>query len=180
MTMHCHDGHDGTWVAHPGLVAIAREEFDRAMPAPNQIHKLREDVKVSSSDILKLPEGTITDHGLWINVSVGLRYLAAWLSGSGSVPIYNLMEDAATAEISRTQLWQWVHHPQGILEDGRKITLDLFRSILAKDLNQIKDELGEKAFEEGHYELAADILNKIVSSPQLEDFLTLRAYEYLD
>lgn len=175
-----HDGHDGTWVAHPGLVAIAREEFDRAMPGPNQIHKLREDVKVSSSDILKLPEGTITDHGLWINVSVGLRYLAAWLSGSGSVPIYNLMEDAATAEISRTQLWQWVHHPQGILEDGRKITLDLFRSILAKDLNQIKDELGEKAFEEGHYELAADILNKIVSSPQLEDFLTLRAYEYLD
>jgi malate synthase len=175
-----HDGHDGTWVAHPGLVAIAREEFDRAMPGPNQIHKLREDVKVSSTDILKLPEGTITNHGLWINVSVGLRYLAAWLSGSGSVPIYNLMEDAATAEISRTQLWQWVHHPQGILEDGRKITLDLFRSILAKDLNQIKDELGEKAFEEGHYELAADILNKIVSSPQLEDFLTLRAYEYLD
>lgn len=175
-----HDGHDGTWVAHPGLVAIAREEFDRAMPGPNQIDKLREDVRISSSDILKLPEGTISEHGLWLNVSVGLRYLAAWLSGIGSVPIYNLMEDAATAEISRTQLWQWVHHPKGILEDGRKITLDLFRSILEKDLKQIKDDLGEKAFNEGNYEIAADILNKIVSSPGLDDFLTLRAYEYLD
>jgi malate synthase len=174
------DGHDGTWVAHPGLVAIAREEFDRAMPGPNQIDKLREDVRISSSDILKLPEGTISEHGLWINVSVGLRYLAAWLSGSGSVPIYNLMEDAATAEISRTQLWQWVHHPKGILEDGRKITLDLFRSILEKDLKQIKDDLGQKAFQKANYELAADILNKIVSSPGLDDFLTLRAYEYLD
>ncbi len=174
------DGHDGTWVAHPGLVAIAREEFDRAMPGPNQIDKLREDVRISSSDILKLPEGTISEHGLWINVSVGLRYLAAWLSGSGSVPIYNLMEDAATAEISRTQLWQWVHHPEGILEDGRKITLDLFRSILEKDLKQIKDDLGEEDFQKANYEIAADILNKIVSSPGLDDFLTLRAYEYLD
>jgi malate synthase len=174
------DGHDGTWVAHPGLVAIAREEFDREMPGPNQIDKLREDVLVTASDLLKVPEGTITHNGLWINVSVGLRYLAAWLSGTGSVPIYNLMEDAATAEISRTQLWQWVHHPQGILEDGRKITLELFRSILNKELKQIKADIGEEAFHKENYELAADILDKIVSSPELDDFLTLRAYKYLD
>jgi malate synthase len=174
------DGHDGTWVAHPGLVAIAREEFDREMPQPNQIDRLREDIVVTSADLLKPPKGTITEHGLWINVSVGLRYLAAWLNGSGSVPIYNLMEDAATAEISRTQLWQWVHHPKGILEDGRKITLDLFHSILDKDLKQIKNDLGDEAFQKGNYELAAHILKEIVSSPELDDFLTLRAYEYLD
>jgi malate synthase len=174
------DGHDGTWVAHPGLVAIAKEEFDREMPGPNQIGKLREDVVVTSADLLRPPKGTITDHGLWINVSVGLRYLAAWLSGSGSVPIYNLMEDAATAEISRTQLWQWVHHPGGILEDGRKITLELFQSILDKELKQIKDDLSGEAFQKNNYELAADLLKKIVSSPDLDDFLTIRAYEYLD
>lgn len=174
------DGHDGTWVAHPGLVEIAREEFDKKMPGSNQIENLREDVKVSSADLLKLPEGTITDHGLWINVSVGLRYLAAWLSGTGSVPIYHLMEDAATAEISRTQLWQWIHHPEGILEDGRKVTLDLFHSIMNQDLKQIKDELGEKNFQTGNYELAARILNEIVSKPELDDFLTLHGYEYLD
>jgi malate synthase len=174
------DGHDGTWVAHPGLVAIAKEEFDREMPGPNQIEKLREDVVVTSADLLKLPEGTITDQGLWINVSVGLRYLAAWLSGSGSVPIYNLMEDAATAEISRTQLWQWVHHPEGILEDGRKITLELFQSILDKELKQIKDDLSSETFQKNNYELAADLLKEIVSNPELDDFLTIRAYEYLD
>jgi malate synthase len=174
------DGHDGTWVAHPGLVAIAKEEFDREMPDPNQIDKLREDVMVTSADLLKVPKGTITDHGLWINVSVGLRYLAAWLSGTGSVPIYNLMEDAATAEISRTQLWQWVHHPEAVLDDGRKITLELFRSILDNELKQIKADIGEEAFQKDNYELAADILDRIVSSPELEDFLTLRAYEYLD
>jgi malate synthase len=101
------------------------------------------------------------------------------LSGSGSVPIYNLMEDAATAEISRTQLWQWVHHPGGILEDGRKITLELFQSILDKELKQIKDDLSSEAFQKNNYELAADILKEIVSNPELDDFLTIRAYEYL-
>ena len=120
------DGHDGTWVAHPGLVPIAREEFDKAMPAPNQIDKLRGDVIVTAADLLKLPGGTITEEGLRTNISVGVQYMAAWLSGNGCVPLYNLMEDAATAEISRTQVWQWVHHPKGILADGRNVTLDTF------------------------------------------------------
>jgi malate synthase len=123
------DGHDGTWVAHPGLVGLAKEEFDRAMPSPNQIEKLREDVRVTADDLLKLPTGTITEEGLRTNINVGIQYMAEWLLGSGCVPIYNLMEDAATAEISRTQIWQWVHHPKGILDDGRKVTLELFRSL---------------------------------------------------
>ena len=113
------DGHDGTWVAHPGLVPIAREIFDRIMQSPNQVHKTRKDVNVAASDLLKIPDGAITDAGLRNNVSVSLQYMAAWLAGNGCVPINNLMEDAATAEISRAQIWQWIRHPKGVLDDGR-------------------------------------------------------------
>ena len=174
------DGHDGTWVAHPGLVHIAREEFDKAMPNPNQIEKLREDVTITAQDLLKLPEGTITEEGLRTNISVGIQYMAAWLNGNGCVPLYNLMEDAATAEISRTQVWQWVHHPKGILEDGRKVSLDLFRDVMAEELDKIKIAVGGEGFARGKYALAAQLFDEIISSDELEEFLTLGAYEHLD
>jgi malate synthase len=173
------DGHDGTWVAHPGLVRIAKEEFDKAMPAPNQIDKLREDVRVTAADLLKLPKGTITENGLRTNVDVGIQYMANWLSGLGCVPIYNLMEDAATAEISRTQVWQWVHHPQGILTDGRKVTLGLFREVMREELQKIRQVVGEKRFADDNYEKAARLFDGIISKGELEEFLTLKAYEHL-
>ena len=174
------DGHDGTWVAHPGLVPIALEQFDKAMPQANQVDKLREDVSVSQSDLLKLPEGTITEAGLRTNVNVGIQYMAAWLSGNGCVPINHLMEDAATAEISRTQVWQWVHHPEGKLDDGRKVTLDLFRDIKQEELDKIRQAVGDDWYKTGNYEKAAALFDDIIADPDLAEFLTLRAYEELD
>ncbi|MGD8285264.1 MAG: malate synthase A [Desulfobacterales bacterium] len=173
------DGHDGTWVAHPGLIGIAKEEFDKAMPAANQIDKLREDVMVTADDLLKLPAGTITEEGLRINIDVGIQYMANWLDGLGCVPIYNLMEDAATAEISRTQVWQWVHHPEGILSDGRNVTLKMFREVMREELQKIKLNVGEERYTAGNYEKAAELFDEIISNEELEEFLTLRAYEYL-
>ncbi|MCG6906339.1 MAG: malate synthase A [Desulfobacteraceae bacterium] len=173
------DGHDGTWVAHPGLVGLALEEFNRLMPAANQVARQREDVAVTAADLLKLPGGTITEAGLRTNVSVGVQYMAHWLSGSGCVPLYNLMEDAATAEISRTQLWQWVHHPDGVLSDGRKIDLALFRAVLGEELARIREAVGGGAFDAGHYQTAARLFDEIIANDSLEEFLTLRAYEYL-
>src|SRR5689334_17116885 len=123
------DGHDGTWVAHPGLVALAKEIFDREMPQPNQIARKRQDVRVDASDLLAVPSGTITEPGLRQNLNVGMGYIEAWLRGIGCVPLYNLMEDAATAEISRAQVWQWIRHGAQ-LEDGRKIDAALCRTIL--------------------------------------------------
>ncbi len=174
------DGHDGTWVAHPGLVPIALEQFDKAMPQANQVDKLREDVSVSQSDLLKLPEGTITEAGLRTNVNVGIQYMAAWLSGNGCVPINHLMEDAATAEISRTQVWQWVHHPRANLDDGRQVTLDLFREVKQEEMGKIRRAVGDDWFKTGNYEKAAALFDDIIANPELEEFLTLRAYEQLD
>jgi malate synthase len=174
------DGHDGTWVAHPGLVQIAREEFDKAMPAPNQIDKLREDVHVTAADLLRLPSGTITEEGLRTNVSVGIQYMANWLSGLGCVPLYNLMEDAATAEISRTQVWQWVHHPRGVMSDGRKVDLEMVRRVIKEEMANIRVEVGDKLFETVRYELAARLFDKIIANDELEEFLTLRAYDHID
>jgi malate synthase len=174
------DGHDGTWVAHPGLVPIALEEFDKAMPTPNQIHRLREDVHVTAADLLKLPAGTITEQGLRTNISVGVQYMANWLSGLGCVPLYNLMEDAATAEISRAQLWQWVHHKDGRLDDGRDVTVELFRSMMAGEMEKIKAELGEEHYRQGNYVRAAGLFDDIIADDKLADFLTLKAYDHLD
>ncbi len=174
------DGHDGTWVAHPGLVEIALEEFDRYMPAPNQIDKKRDDVQVTAEDLLKVPEGTITEAGLRNNISVSIQYMAAWLSGTGSVPINHLMEDAATAEIARSQVWQWVHHPRGILDDGREVTADLFKRIEAQELTRIQEAVGTENFEKGNYREASGMLADIIMNPQMEEFLTLRAYEHID
>ncbi len=173
------DGHDGTWVAHPGLVQIALEEFNKAMPAANQIDKQREDVSITAADLLKMPAGEITEEGLRTNIDVGIQYMASWLSGLGCVPIYNLMEDAATAEISRAQVWQWIHHPDGILSDGRKVTLEMFREFMAAELQKIKESVGEERFAKGNYEKAAGLFDDIIANEELEEFLTLSAYEHL-
>jgi malate synthase len=174
------DGHDGTWVAHPGLVALATEIFDRHMPGPNQLARLREDVRVTAADLLQVPKGTITEAGVLNNVSVGLQYLAAWLGGLGCVPINYLMEDAATAEISRAQLWQWVHQPTAVLAGGGRVTLELVRRVLASELARLRSELGEAAFRDGHYEAAAQLLERLTADPEFAPFLTLRAYEEID
>src|SRR6266853_830710 len=138
------DGHDGAWVAHPGMVQLATEAFDRLMPQPNQISRQRDDVDLCAKDLLDFgPRGPITEQGLRTNVSVGLQYLEAWLRGHGAVPIFNLMEDAATAEISRAQVWQWMRHAHGMLDDGRKVTKESFRSVLNEELAKIKTQKGE-------------------------------------
>jgi malate synthase len=173
------DGHDGTWVAHPGLVALAREIFDRLMPRPNNLQRLREDVEVSADDLLAVPNGAITHAGLASNVDVGIRYLAAWLGGNGCVPIHHLMEDAATAEISRAQLWQWRHHGSR-LADGRTVTLDLVRTEIAAQLQRIRKEESEAGFAAGHFARAAAILDELTASPEFEPFLTLVAYRDID
>ena len=174
------DGHDGTWVAHPGLVPIAMEEFDAVMKTPNQIDKKREDVHATAADLLKVPEGTITEGGLRNNISVGVQYLESWLRGTGCVPIFNLMEDAATVEISRAQIWQWIHHPKGVLDDGRKVTVELFRQLMGEELEKIKAGIGAQAFATRKFETASKILDEIVTSDQFVEFLTLPAYKYLD
>lgn len=174
------DGHDGTWVAHPGLVAIAKEEFDRAMPAANQVERLRDDVTITARDLLKVPKGPITENGLRNNISVGIQYMAHWLAGNGCVPLYNLMEDAATAEIARAQVWQWVHHPEGILEDGRNITMELVRGIMDEEMDRLRSELGHDRFKAVPHESARQLFEEIIATPEFEEFLTLKAYERLD
>jgi malate synthase len=172
-------GHDGTWVAHPGLVPVALEEF-AVMKSPNQIGRKREDVCVTASDLLRFPEGTITEDGLRTNINVSLRYLDAWLRGTGCVPINNLMEDAATVEIARAQIWQWIHHPWGILDDDRKITIALFRRLMSEELARIRQVIGEQCYTTGRFEQAAAILDQVITSERFVDFLTLPAYQYLD
>jgi malate synthase len=174
------DGHDGTWVAHPGLVSIAKEEFDRVLGSkPNQIDRRRDDVSVTANQLLEVPKGTLTEEGLRTNIRVGIQYLEAWLGGLGCVPLYNLMEDAATAEISRAQLWQWVHNPRGILEDGRKVTLLLVRGLTHEELDRIRKERGDQRFNNGHFPEAAQLFNQFVANDILDEFLTLKAYERL-
>jgi malate synthase len=163
------DGHDGTWVAHPGLVPIARQIFDDHMKGPNQLDVRREDVHVTAADLLRVPTGTRTEAGLRHNIRVGVQYLEAWLRGSGCVPLYNLMEDAATAEISRTQVWQWIHH-RAALEDGRPVTAELFRRALAEETAR---------FEGGRFADAVALFERLSTAELCEDFLTLPAYELL-
>jgi malate synthase len=173
------DGHDGTWVAHPGLVPVALEVFNARMPTPNQLHRLREDVRVRAADLLTLPPGPITEQGLRINVNVGLRYLESWLRGSGCVPIFNLMEDAATCEISRTQIWQWIRHPHSVLEDGRKVTAALFRRVMDEELAKIRDDVRPEAYARGKYPLAREVFEEVATREPFVEFLTLSAYEHL-
>ncbi len=175
------DGHDGTWVAHPGLVPIALEAFDRHMPTPNQIHRKREDVHITAQDLLSFgPAAPITEAGLRTNINVGIQYLGSWLAGTGCVPIFNLMEDAATAEISRAQVWQWIRSPRGVLDDGRKVSVELFRQILPEELERIKKLLGEEGYKMGRYDEAAQMFDQLITSDQFVEFLTLPAYERID
>jgi len=173
------DGHDGTWVAHPGLVQVAKAEFDAVMPSPNQIHRQREDVRVTRDDLLQVPAGTITEEGLRLNIRVGVQYMESWLRGNGCVPLYNLMEDAATAEISRTQVWQWLHNAKQ-LDDGRTITAELFRQFFNEEMDRIRHEVGQPRFDSGQFGLAAKLFHDIIERDELEEFLTLRAYPCLD
>ena len=174
------DGHDGTWVAHPGLVPIALEAFNAAMKTPNQIERKREDVQIGAADILTFgPEAPITEQGLRLNINVGIQYLGAWLAGNGCVPVFNLMEDAATAEISRAQIWQWIRSPKGVLDDGRKVTVELFRQLLPEELARVREILGP-AYAMGKYEQAARLFDEITTGDEFVEFLTLPAYRQID
>jgi len=171
------DGHDGTWVAHPGLVATAIEAFKR-MPGPNQINRLREDVKVVEADLLTPLHGPITEKGVRWNIHVGIRYLEAWLGGSGCEPIRNLMEDLATSEISRAQLWQWLRFGAA-LEDGRKITVELYSGFLKEELAAIRGEYGAGRYDGGHFPEAVELFMRMVQKTEFDEFLSLPAYELL-
>ncbi|MDP6391068.1 MAG: malate synthase A [Alphaproteobacteria bacterium] len=173
------DGHDGTWVAHPGLIPTAMEVFDRLMPAPNQIELERDDVKVAAADLLAVPEGTITEAGLRQNLNVGIRYIEAWLRGEGCVPLDNLMEDAATAEISRAQLWQWIYHGAK-LDDGRIVDSSMFTEMLAEEMEKIHASVGPDAVEGGKFEEAAELFSNICLAPEFTEFLTIPAYDLID
>jgi malate synthase len=170
------DGHDGTWVAHPGLVPIVLEIFNAKMPGPNQRHRMREDVRITAADLLAVPTGPITERGLRININVGLRYLESWLRGTGCVPIFNLMEDAATCEISRAQIWQWIHHPRGVLENGHKVTAELFRTLMDEELEKIRADIGPDAYVRGQFALAREIFDHVATREPFVEFLTLPAY----
>ena len=173
------DGHDGTWVAHPGLVALAKEQFDKYMPQPNQISRKLQDVQVTPADLIEVPKAEITEAGVRQNIAVGIGYLESWLRGIGCVPLFNLMEDAATAEISRAQLWQWIHH-HAKLNDGREITLDLCLKTIDEELAKMKQLAGDAQFNAGRYQQAASILRDLIKSQKFIEFLTLPAYEKLD
>lgn len=174
------DGYDGGWVAHPGLVPVAMEAFSAVLgDAPNQIAKQRDDVNVSAADLLNFqPEAPITEAGLKLNIDVGIQYLGSWISGNGCVPIHNLMEDAATAEISRAQIWQWMRSPKGVLEDGRKVTRELFDAFHAEVVAELKTRLGERWTRQ--YEDAARMFAQLTTSDDFVEFLTLPGYDYLD
>lgn len=168
------DGHDGTWVAHPGMVQLATEAFDAVMPQPNQIARKRDDVKVTARDLLDFqPNEPITEAGLRQNVSVGVQYLEAWLRGRGAVPLFNLMEDAATAEISRAQVWQWIRNSRGVLSDGRKVTKELFGSMLGEELAKVKAPANNR------FNTARELFARITTDDQFAEFLTLPAYDAL-
>ncbi|MBV6477793.1 MAG: Malate synthase A [Ignavibacteria bacterium] len=173
------DGHDGTWVAHPGLIGIAKDIFDNLMPEANQISNKRNDVNVTAKDLLEVPEGEITEDGLRQNINVSIQYLEAWLKGNGCVPIYNLMEDAATVEISRAQIWQWIHHEKGILKDGRKVTEELYKKLLEEELVKIKSIVGDQNYRDGKYETAVKLFNKLSTDKNFNEFLTLIAYDFI-
>jgi len=169
------DGHDGTWVAHPGMVQLALDAFNAKMPQANQIDRKADDVNVSARDLLDFgPSGPITEAGLRQNISVGVQYLEAWLRGHGAVPLFNLMEDAATAEISRAQVWQWIRHPRGVLSDGRKVTKELFRTVLDEELAKVKRRDGDE------FEIARQLFDEITTNDAFAEFLTLPGYERLD
>jgi malate synthase len=172
------NGHDGTWVAHPALVAVAMAEFNKHMPTPNQLHVTRDDISITEQDLVEIPKGTVTEDGIRKNINVGILYTEAWLRGHGAVALYNLMEDAATAEISRTQIWQWLHN-EVVIEDGRTFNVTLYKDIFDDEVEKIITEFGEENIKNSKFELAIELFNKLVISQEFEEFLTLPAYQYI-
>ncbi|HEX7578917.1 MAG TPA: malate synthase A [Thermoanaerobaculia bacterium] len=169
-------GHDGTWVAHPGLVGVAKKIFDEGMPTPNQISVVPGGEPVTAADLLKVPEGPVTEKGVRQNVNIGLLYLESWLRGTGCVPLYNLMEDAATTEISRSQLWQWIHHSaklegNGVLDERR------YRAIFDEEVAAIRGRVGEDGWAAGEYVRATRLFDRMVLAKEFPEFLTLSAYD---
>ena len=180
-----YNGHDGTWVAHPALVSIAKEVFDNHLEYPCQLGNKREDIYVTRSDLLKLPvktaggrNGVITEAGIRTNINVGILYIEAWLKGNGCVPLYNLMEDAATAEISRAQIWQWLRHGSKTTE-GITITKEYFDLLMKEELEKIKNTVGDDKYTKGKFSEASDIFNSMSTSTKFEEFLTLPAYQLI-
>ncbi len=173
------NGHDGTWVAHPDLVPVAMNVFNALMPTPNQLYVKREDVNVGQKELLEIHKGTKTEAGFRENIRVGVQYLEAWLRGRGAVPIYNLMEDAATAEISRSQIWQWLKFG-ATLDTGKKVTVKFFATCLAQEMKRVKQEIGVAAFAQGRFREAISIFRALSTSKDFEPFLTLPAYRKID
>ena len=174
-----HAGHDGTWIAHPGLAPVARAAFDAVMSGPNQLHVQRAEVAVRREDLLRVPGGTITEEGIRHNIRVGVQYLEAWLRGSGCVPLYNLMEDAATAEICRAQLWQWLHHGAHTA-DGAQVTPERIDRLFAEELERIHQEVGTERLLGGVFPSAARLMERMIKQDGFDEFLTLPAYELID
>lgn len=172
------NGHDGTWVAHPGLVPVAMEIFNKHMPEANQISSKREDLNITERMLVEQPKGTVTEKGIRKNINVGILYMESWLSGNGAAALYNLMEDAATAEISRTQLWQWLHK-NVILDSGQVFTQKIYKKLLLSEIQNIKEMVGEETFNTRKFELAIELFNSLVISKNFEEFLTLKAYKYI-
>ena len=172
------NGHDGTWVAHPGMVALAGEVFDEWMKSPNQIEASRTHQMITASDLLDIPNGAITQEGIKENIRVGILYIESWLMGRGAAALYNLMEDAATAEISRTQLWQWITH-EAKTSEGKLITKELVQEMILDELPVIQAYVGKERYEKGRFQEARDLFEELVFSSKLEEFLTLKAYEIL-
>ncbi len=172
------DGHDGTWVAHPDLVPVAMEVFDRLMPSQNQLNKLRDDVNIIRDDMIQVHPGKRTEAGLRENIRVGVQYIEAWLRGRGAVPLYNLMEDAATAEISRAQIWQWLYH-KAKLDDGREVTPELFQSVMADEMEKVRQAIGPEIYDKGRFAEATKLFAEMSLAKDFAEFLTLPAYKLL-
>ncbi|MCY4479047.1 MAG: malate synthase A, partial [Rhodospirillales bacterium] len=173
------DGHDGTWVAHPGLVPVAREVFDRLMPEANQVSRQLGNVTVTEADMLAVPEGELTEEGLRSNIRVAIQYIEAWLAGRGAVPLYNLMEDAATAEISRAQIWQCLRHGAR-LAGGGTVDWALMDRMVAEEVAALRETLGEDRYEAGHFDEAVALFTRVGTGNGFPDFLTLPAYAVLN
>jgi malate synthase len=172
------NGHDGTWVAHPGLVAVALQVFNEHMPTKNQIHIKRKELNITEQQLVELPKGTITENGIRKNINVGILYLESWLNGVGAAALYNLMEDAATAEISRTQIWQWLQK-EAVLDNGTVFTMKMYVDLQKEELEKIKKMLGQERFDNGKFDLAVQLFDALVLSDDYQEFLTLEAYHYL-
>lgn len=172
------NGHDGTWVAHPGLVGLAMEVFNENMPTKNQMHIYRNDICIHEVNLVEIPKGTISEEGIRKNINVGILYLESWLQGNGAAALYNLMEDAATAEISRTQVWHWLKN-QVKLEDERIFTVEMYQELKQDEIKKIKDLVGAAYYSQGQFDLAIQLFDDLVLGRDFVEFLTLPAYQYL-